>query len=304
MNFLNCIDFQNHNGVYLPMINDVLRNQFYDQILTEVQDQDCIEIGFGTGFLSMLALKHGARSIVAYESDINRYQLGCEVIKILKLQDRITLINQRYTHDCEHPATVVFTETVDENLWGEGLYNSFPRLPGKKFLPGQYFLKLYAIPISTSVALSMTHTHKENYFLPGVDVDSKFVSFINLLLTKKYNKSVEAGAKLPTGIINIPPQLTYTHWITDNACVGQYTIDANTPIENIQTKEFCVDIKDQPMLIVPRVGMQHNEHQLYLDVGHWKLPHYPVVINYPNSKLTFIHDLHTGKISYKIEELK
>ena len=121
MDFLDCVDFENHNGVYLPMINDVARNQFYDSILHEVQDQDCIEIGFGTGFLSMLALKHGARSIVAYESDPERYQLGCEVIKILKLQDRITLLNQRYTHDCNHNATVIFTETVDDNIWGEGI---------------------------------------------------------------------------------------------------------------------------------------------------------------------------------------
>ena len=52
--------------------------------LFEEKPLSILEIGFGTGFLSMLALKHGARSIVAYESDINRYQLGCEVIKILK----------------------------------------------------------------------------------------------------------------------------------------------------------------------------------------------------------------------------
>jgi predicted RNA methylase len=96
MDFLDRVDFENHDGVYLSMLNDVARNQFYDQILTEVYDQHCVEIGFGTGLLSMLALKHGARSIVAYESDPDRYRLGCEVIKLLGLQDRITLINQRY----------------------------------------------------------------------------------------------------------------------------------------------------------------------------------------------------------------
>jgi len=90
MDFLDQIDFENHNGVYLPMINDAARNQFYDRILTEVRDQDCVEIGFGTGFLSMLALKHGARSIVAYESDPVRYELGCKVIELLKLSDNKT----------------------------------------------------------------------------------------------------------------------------------------------------------------------------------------------------------------------
>jgi len=298
MDFLDQIDFENHNGVYLPMINDAARNQFYDRILTEVRDQDCVEIGFGTGFLSMLALKHGARSIVAYESDPVRYELGCKVIELLKLQDRVTLINQRYTHDCEHNATVVFTETVDQNLWGEGLYNSFPKQPGKKFLPGQYFLKLHAIPISTAFALGLTQSHEKNHFSPGVDVDSKFVSFINLLLAKKYNKPVKGQLKLPSGVNNISPQVMYTHWINDDTCVGQYIIDANAPFENISTKEFCIDIKDQPVLVIPRVGMRHDEHEIYLDIGHWDLPIYPVVVNYPNSKLTFTHDLHTGKITY------
>lgn len=302
MDFLDSIDFKHHNGVYLPMINDVARNQFYDCILPEVRDQDCVEIGFGTGFLSMLALKHGARSIVAYESDPARYQLGCEVIKILKLQDRITLLNQRYTHDCEHAATVVFTETVDENLWGEGLYNSFPRHPGKKFLPGQYFLKLHVVPISTAFAASLSQSHEGNYFAPGVDVDTKFVSYVNLLLAKKYHRPVKTKSAVPTGIINLSPQQSYTHWIRDDTCVAQYTIDANAPFEDLLIKEFTIDIKNQPMLIVPRVGMRHNEHEIYLDIGHWKLPIYPVVVNCSNSKLLFVHDLHTGKITYHLRE--
>jgi len=302
MDFLNRVDFENHNGVYLPMINDVARNQFYDSILHEVQDQDCIEIGFGTGFLSMLALKHGARSIVAYESDPERYQLGCEVIKILKLQDRITLLNQRYTHDCNHNATVIFTETVDDNIWGEGIYNSFPKHPGKKFLPGQYFLKLHAVPISTAFAMSLMQLHKKNYFAPGVDVDTKFVSYINLLLAKKYNNPVNAQLELPTGVINLSPEKSYAHWICDDTCVAQYVIDANAPFEDELTKEFSIDITNQPVLIVPRVGMRHNEHEIYLDVGHWTLPVYPVVANCPNSKLLVVHDLHTGKITYHLKE--
>lgn len=298
MNFLSNVDFEHHNGVFLPMLNDVARNQFYDRILPEVRDQDCVEIGFGTGFLSMLALKHGARSIVAYESDPVRYQLGCEVIKILKLQDRITLLNQRYTHDCKNNATVVFTETVDENLWGEGLYNSFPRQPGLRFLPGQYFVKLHVVTVSTAFAVNLTQCHEKNHFAPGVDVDPKFVSYINLLLAKKYSKPVNVQTGVPKGVINLSPQWSYANWIADDTCLAQYTIDANAPFEDLLIKQFCIDTKDQPVLIVPRMGMRHNEHEIYLDTGHWKLPLYPVLVNCPNSKLTFTHDLHTGKITY------
>ena len=316
MEFLKQIDFQHHDGVNLPMINDFMRNQFYDQVLTEVHDQHCVEIGFGTGLLSMLALKHGARNIVAYESDPDRYRLGCEVIKVLKLQDRITLINQRYDHTCEHDQTVVFTETVNGNIWGEGLYNSLPRLPGKRFLPGQYFLEIYAIPISAEIASNLIQSHEENYFSPGVDIDSWFVSYINLLLSKKYNKlhvgptysllpgnnPIKSKVSLPVGVTELTIMPTYATWATNNTYAGRYVVDANAPFVNESVRQLRVDTDKQPVLIVPRAGMQHGSERLYLDTGHWKLPANPAVINAPNSQVMVEHDLHTGKITYKIKE--
>jgi hypothetical protein len=302
MDFLDRVDFEHHDGVYLSMLNDVSRNHFYDQILTEVRDQHCVEIGFGTGLLSMLALKHGARSIVAYESDPDRYRLGCEVIKVLKLQDRITLINQRYDHTYKHDQTVVFTETVDDNIWGEGLYNSLPRQPGKRFLPGQYFLEIYAVPISTDIAIGLIQAHKEHQFSPGVDVDSHFVSYINLLLSKKYKKPIKLKVGLPAGVTELTPMTTYVDWATNNTYVGRYMIDANAQFVNESICRLRVDTDKQPVLIVPRAGMQHGSDRLYLDTGHWKLPANPAVINAPSSQVMVEHDLHTGKITYKIKE--
>ena len=302
MDFLNRVDFENHDGVYLSMLNDVSRNQFYDQILTQVRDHDCVEIGFGTGLLSMLALKHGACSIVAYESDPDRYQLGCKVINILKLQDRITLINQRYDHTCEHEQTVVFTETVDDNIWGEGLYNSLPRQLGRQFLPGQYFLEIYAIPISTDIAGSLIQAHEENYFSPGVDIDPRFVAYVNLLLSKKYNKPIKSKVGLPDGVTELTPMPIYIDWATNNTYAGRYVVDANVPFVDQPIRQLQVDTAKQPVLIVPRAGMQHGSERLYLDTGHWKPSANPAVINSPNSRVIVEHDLHTGKISYKIKE--
>ena len=304
MDFLDRVDFENHDGVYLSMLNDISRNHFYDQVLTEVRDQHCIEIGFGTGLLSMLALKHGARSIVAYESDPNRYRLGCEVIKVLKLQDRVTLINQRYDHTCKHDQTVVFTETVDDNIWGVGLYNSLPRQSGKRFLPGQYFLEIYAVPISTDVASSLIQAHEQHQFSPGVDVDTRFVSYINLLLSKKYKKSIKSRVGLPLGLTELTPMPTYVDWATNNTYAGRYVVDANAQFVNESARRLQVDTDKLPVLIVPRAGMQHGSDRLYLDTGHWKSPAHPAVINAPNSRVMVEHDFHTGKITYKIEELK
>ena len=304
MDFLDRVDFENHDGVYLSMLNDVSRNQFYDQMLTEVRDHDCVEIGFGTGLLSMLALKHGARSIVAYESDPDRYRLGCEIIKILKLQDRITLINQRYDHTCKHDQTVVFTETVDDNIWGEGLYNSLPRQPGQQFLPGQYFLEIYAVPISTDIASRLIQAHENNHFSPGVDIDPRFVSYVNLLLSKKYNKPIKSKVGLPDGVTELTPMPTYIDWATNNTYAGRYVVDANGAFVDNPIKKLQVETFNQPVLIVPRAGVQHSSKRLYLDTGHWKPPANPAVINSPNSRVIVEHDFRTGKITYKIEELK
>jgi hypothetical protein len=269
-----------------------------------VRDHDCVEIGFGTGLLSMLALKHGARSIVAYESDPDRYRLGCEVIRVLKLQDRITLINQRYDHACEHDQTVVFTETMDDNIWGEGLYNSLPRQLGKQFLPGQYFLEIYAVQISSDIASSLIQAHEENHFSPGVDIDSRFVSYVNLLLSKKYNKPIKSKVGLPEGVTELTPMPIYIDWATNNTYTGRYVLDANAPFVDQPIRQLQVDTAKQPVLIVPRAGMQHGSDRLYLDTGHWKLPANPAVINTPNSRVIVEHDLRTGKITYKIKELK
>jgi hypothetical protein len=79
-------------------------------------------------------------------------------------------------------------------------------------------------------------------------------------------------------------------------------VDANGAFVDNPVKELQVETFNQPVLIVPRAGMQHGSDRLYLDTGHWKLPANPAVINAPNSRVIVEHDLRTGKISYNIKE--
>jgi len=321
--FLQRIDFKNHDGTNLPMIKDFMRNQFYDRVLmNNVRDQHCMDIGFGTGLLSVLALKHGAKHITAYECDDDRYQLGCEIIKLLKLQNRITLVNQRYTHSMGlHNIDAVFTETVNGNLWWEGLYNSIPRQPGKKFLPGQYFLEIHAYPIPESFAHGLIEFCEDDFrFEPGIDIDKKFVSAVNLMITKKYNLPVRPKKQinLNQGIVTFTRQqptvwgwIPFQRAVTQGSCVDQYVLDIQTgfinndPINFDQhIYSFSIDTtkwQDKTVLIVPRAGMQHNQDKIYLDTGHWGPTEDPIILHQPKGDLIIKHDLHTGKLSYTLQ---
>ena len=324
MKFLDRVDFKNHDGVNISMINDFMRNQFYDRVLeNRVQGQRCMDIGFGTGLLSVLAIKHGAANITAYESDVDRYKLGCQMIDLLGLQDRITLLNQRYDHTMGlNDIDVVFTETVNGNLWWEGLYNSIPRTPGYQFLPGQYFLEIYTVSIPDAFAHGLMEFSEDSYqFAPGIDIDKKFVSAVNLMITKKYHLPVKPKNKtvLQPGIVNFERQqstvwgrIPYQRAIAQGQCVANYVLDIenNTvnsrPIDfdqrtlelNINTDQY----QDHTVLVVPRAGMQHGNNKMYLDTGHWGPAEDPIILHKPKGNLVVTHDLHNGKISYKLEE--
>jgi hypothetical protein len=303
MDFLNRIDWHNHDGVNLGMINDFMRNQFYDRILSRyVKDQDCTDIGFGTGLLSMLALKHGARHIRAFESDYDRYQLGCEIIKQLNLTDWIELINERYDHSYR-PTPVTFTETVNGNLWWEGLWNSLPRDEKSIFLPGEYFLELWAVEVPDSFAQGLTIPgESQAFFAPGVNVDPAFVSLVNALA----NKALVGSLPLSNGIVNFERQqetawgwIPYLRAVQAGSVVASYCTkywdkDIESFVLNIETTAW----KNKTVLMVPRMGMSQDSDKLYLDTGHWGPGENPIILSKPQTNLVVEHSVKTGIITY------
>ena len=324
LEFLNFLDWNSHDGINLPMVNDFMRNQFYDNILrNNVKDKHCLDIGFGTGLLSILALKHGAKSIKAYESDKNRYLLGCEILKRMDLEKKITLIHSRYhcSNDFEkHNAEVIFSETVNSGLWNEGLWQSLPRHPGVQFLPGKYYLDIIAIEVPESFGLGLTkEINDQQYFSPGIDIDLAFVECINSL-SNRNNINIDSCSD---GVIMISNINTIWGWMPymrlaeyNGVSIAGYTVDA---IKNTVTitdatgsHESAIDFtidnfnlnidtrgwQDKCMLLVPRVGMKHNDSNLILDTGHWGPTNGPVVVKKIKDNIKIIHNVHSGIVTY------
>ena len=289
------------------MINDFVRNQFYDRILSRyVANQHCTDIGFGTGLLSIIALKHGAEHVRAFESDQNRYLLGREIISRLKLQNRIELVHDQYTATKHTPTAVTFTETVNGNLWWEGLWNSLPQQSGHIFLPGEYFLELWAVEVPDSFAQGLCRVGQtQKYFAPGIDIDPEFIAVVDALAGRE---PAPDSRTLPQGIVHFERQQeTDWDWIPYMRAVqsGSVVASYHAKYHCDDQTEFVLDVqtdkwRNKTVLIVPRMGMQQDQDRLYLDTGHWGPGENPVLLINPQNTLVVKHNIKTGIITYSI----
>lgn len=300
------IDWINHDGVNLAMINDHVRNQFFDRVLMQhVRDRDCIDVGFGTGLLSMMALQHGARSITAVESDPERYRLGLDIIRECGLDDRIRLFNTRFTHDMPlyTQDALIFTETVNGNLWQEGLWNSLPRYPGQVWLPGLAFMEIHGVPVPHSFAAGLGHEVDPgtDVFDPGVDVDVGFIYAVNKYLSDKPAIHGELGPGLHCLTADQLTPWGPKPWLrslsTQHPVLASYDLDieqCSMHIEDVDRTEWhepinfdrysielCLDTSlshERPVILIPRCGIAHGVERLYLDRGHWGPMQDPVIV--------------------------
>lgn len=319
----NRFDWQNHDGINRPMINDFVRNQFFDSVLKTVAGQQCVDIGFGTGLLSIMALKHGADHVTAYENNQDRFELGQHIITSLGLADRITLRLGKYTHQQQPKDTVIFSETVNGNLWGEQLWNSLPRQAGAVFIPSIYWMEIMALAVPDSFVHDViSHINDDVVFAPGVDIDPAFVRLINVLANGK--DITDSAPCLTRGMYNLDTGMNTKHghipWqrlamhVAD--CVASYQVDAGqhtvtvqdctgrhqTSIDwtagsiavTIDTSQYC----NHNLLLVPRLGLAHNQHRLTLDTGHWGPAQFPMIAVRPEANITVTHSTVDGSLVY------
>jgi len=141
------IDWFNDDGINIGMISDVSRNKFYNSALKETKNKKCIDVGFGTGLLSIMALKNGAIKILAYEKNELRYHIGKSIIEKLNLSDRIDLINESFIYDenVHKDYEIIFHEIIGCDLYNEGvkvLINT-----NTKTIPSSMGTDFYFLPI-------------------------------------------------------------------------------------------------------------------------------------------------------------
>jgi protein arginine N-methyltransferase 7 len=87
------------NDWHFAMINDLDRNKFYQTLLHAAIDEDSVvlEIGAGSGLLSIMAAKAGARRVIAIEANREMATLATQIIAANHMSDRIQVINKMST---------------------------------------------------------------------------------------------------------------------------------------------------------------------------------------------------------------
>ncbi|XP_076243274.1 arginine methyltransferase 7 isoform X2 [Calliopsis andreniformis] len=127
-------------SAFADMLHDHERNQkYYIALKTAIdrkhkigEEANVLDIGTGTGLLSMMAAKCGADSITACEAFTPMAKCAIRIIQENGFEDKIRLIHKRSTRmtvgkngDMIKKANILVTEVFDTELIGEGALSTF-----------------------------------------------------------------------------------------------------------------------------------------------------------------------------------
>ncbi|VUZ47812.1 unnamed protein product [Hymenolepis diminuta] len=120
-------------SAYADMLHDYDRNRRYHEAIRHVissmksagRDVHVLDIGTGTGLLSMMAVLAGADTVIACEAFEPVAQCAEKIIKANGMGDKINVIHKRSTElavgeDMPRKANVLVAELFDTELIGEG----------------------------------------------------------------------------------------------------------------------------------------------------------------------------------------
>ena len=134
------MDWMKDDGIFLPMLNDTGRNKFYDKaIALAAPGKIVVDIGTGTGILSILAARAGAKKVYAVEQDQARAEYARAMFERVGLGKVIEIVHDDFLNT-NIPADVYVSETINTQIFGENVLEiaEHARKHGGTFLPSQF----------------------------------------------------------------------------------------------------------------------------------------------------------------------
>lgn len=228
-------------GYYPGMIYDVPRNQFYFDLLKQCKNKICVDVGFGTGLLTIIALHHGAKHVYAYEMESTSFEFGKQIIENMGLSDRVTLINDRYSSFTSEE--IVFSEIIGRSIWNEGI-KAVQRQAKGKLLP-----EIISCNIRCMKATSDVIKSKDSLQDTGLPFDKEYNKTIGSIITSSNYKSYDNVDK---NILN-------------GTILNSYKINLNTDIIP-DILELDLEIPDDDSII----WCENFINDFRIMNGHWK----------------------------------
>ncbi|KAF7995961.1 hypothetical protein HCN44_007928 [Aphidius gifuensis] len=137
-------DYDHHQEVarsaFADMLHDHERNEKYfvalkqaiEKVHSKGKKANVLDIGTGTGLLSMMAAKSGADSVTACEAFTPMAECAFEIIQKNGFESKVKLVQKRSTEmtvgengDMKTRANILITEVFDTELIGEGALSTF-----------------------------------------------------------------------------------------------------------------------------------------------------------------------------------
>lgn len=221
-------------GFDLLMINDQARNRFYERALKQAAGKVVLDIGAGTGLLSIMAAQAGAKRVYSFERDPNNYAAAKYFIEQSGFGDVIELVcadilevdYQVFPHD---PIDIIITETFANDCFIENfpflvdhVERSFMLTPTHQWVPDNVTLEMGMVDIAHS-----------REFRPGVDVPNSYLnnieSAIRIYRDTLYNKD----NTINMSVAQVPRMGLATKTTVDTFCVKH---GLNQYLDSIQYK--------------------------------------------------------------------
>ena len=116
---------------HIPMMNDDERNNAYLKAIKSAikNNEYVLEIGTGSGLLSMMAIDAGAKKVITCEVSKPIAEAAKKIIKTNGHSNRIEVINKKSTElniqtDIERKADLIISEILSSEFVGEGVQRS------------------------------------------------------------------------------------------------------------------------------------------------------------------------------------
>jgi len=178
-------DWFKNNGIFMPMINDRGRNIAYKNAIERVAPGSIMcDIGTGTGLLSILAAKAGAKKVYSIEMDPGRAEYARGLIKKLGLDNIIQVINKNFYKldrvDMPDDIDYFVSETIGSPIFNEDIIDlaKHSKQWGGTFIPGT--IDLIVEIYNNHPILPLVYASSEAFeFQPDIDIDNDFENEVN-----------------------------------------------------------------------------------------------------------------------------